>query len=190
MVGLMNLATNAGEAILVLFAQDKLGLGSVGYGLLLTGFGVGGVLGSLVATRLSRHTGTATLLVASTLLMAGAWLVFGVGSNAWVGSAMLALTGVAGMVFNVVGVSLRQAIVPDQLIGRVVSAYRMLGYGAIPIGTILGGAIGRTLGLRAPFVLGAVVLGAVGVLVLPIVNNRAIQAARIAAAAAASTSNP
>jgi hypothetical protein len=54
MVGLMNLATMAGQAILVLLAQEELGLGSAGYGL-LTGLAVGGVLGSLLATRLSRR---------------------------------------------------------------------------------------------------------------------------------------
>ncbi len=156
MVGLMNLATMAGEAILVLFAQDELGLGSVGYGLLL----------------------------AATLLMAVAWLVFGVGSNAWIGAAMLAIAGGTGVVFNVVGVSLRQAIVPDRLIGRVVSAFRTLAYGAVPAGAILGGAVARTLGLRAPFLLGAAVLAAAGLLALPVVNNRTIQAARVAAEAA------
>jgi MFS family permease len=101
---------------------------------------------------------------------------------------MLALSGLAGMVFNVVGVSLRQAIVPDRLIGRVVSAFRMLAYGAVPLGAILGGIVGRALGVRAPFLLGAALLAACGVLVLPVVNDRAVQAARVAAEAVQSTS--
>jgi hypothetical protein len=86
--------------------------------------------------------------------------------------------------------SLRQAIVPDRLIGRVVSTFRMLGYGAVPIGALLGGVVGRALGVRAPFPLGAAILTASGLLALPVVNNRSIQAARIAAAEASSTSNP
>jgi len=189
MVGLMNLAVMAGEAILVLFAQEELGLGSVGYGLLLAGFAVGGVLASLIATQLSRRVGSGTLLVAVTFVEAAAWAVFGVGSNAWVGGAMLALVGGGSTVFNVVGVSLRQAIVPDRLIGRVVSTQRMVGFGAVPVGALLGGVVGRTLGVRAPFLLGAAILTASGLLALPVVNNRAIQAARIAAEAAAQTSD-
>jgi MFS family permease len=55
LVGLMNLASMAGQAILVLFAQEQLGLGSVAYGLLLAAHGLGGVLGSLAATRLGRR---------------------------------------------------------------------------------------------------------------------------------------
>jgi MFS family permease len=186
MVGLMNLATMAGQAILVLLAQEKLGLGSAGYGLLLAGLAVGGLLGSLAATRLSRRVGTATLLVGAVMVRAGAQLVLGIASNALLAGAMLAVAGATGAIFNVVGVSLRQAIVPDPLIGRVVSAFRMLGYGAVPLGALLGGVAGRILGVRAPFLLGAAILGATGLLALPVVNNRAVRAARIAAGAAPS----
>jgi len=147
------------------------------------------VLASLIATQLSRRVGSGTLLVAVTFVEAAAWAVFGVGSNAWVGGAMLALVGGGSTVFNVVGVSLRQAIVPDRLIGRVVSTQRMVGFGAVPVGALLGGVVGRTLGVRAPFLLGAAILTASGLLALPVVNNRAIQAARIAAEAAAQTSD-
>lgn len=90
------------------------------------------------------------------------------------------MMGVVFAFWEVVTVSLRQAIVSDQLIGRVVSAYRLLGYGAIPLGAVLGGVLGRTFGLRAPFVLGAVVLAAMALLVAPVVNTRSIQAARAA----------
>jgi predicted MFS family arabinose efflux permease len=158
LVGLMNLASIAGQAILVLFAQEQLGLGSVGYGLLLAAHGLGGVLGSLVATRLGRHAGSATLLLSAVVVRAVAWLVFGAVSRAWIAAVMLGISGVTGAVFGVVGVSLRQAIVPDPLMGRVVSAFRMLGYGAVPVGAVLGGVVARTLGLRAPFLLSAAVL--------------------------------
>jgi MFS family permease len=181
LVGLMNLASMAGQAILVLFAHEQLGLGSAGYGLLLAAHGLGGVLGSLVATRLGRHAGTATLLLAAVLVRAVAWLVFGTVADAWIAGAMLGISGITGAVFGVVGVSLRQAIVPDPLMGRVVSAFRMLGYGAVPVGAILGGVAARTLGLRAPFLLGAAVLAAAALMALPAVNHRAVAAARVAA---------
>ena len=171
----------AGQAILVLFAQEQLGLGSVGYGLLLAAHGVGGILGSLTATRLGRHAGTATLLLSAVLVRAAAWLVFAVVSNAWIAGAMLVIWGITGAVFGVVGASLRQAIVPDSLMGRVVSAFRVLGYGAVPVGAILGGVVARTLGLRAPFLLGATVLVVAALTALPAVNHRAVEAARAAA---------
>jgi MFS family permease len=165
----------------VLFAQDELGLGSVGYGLLLTGHGVGGVIGALVAARLGRRAGTAALLVAAVLVRAGTQLGLGVVANAWLGGALLAAAGVTGAVFSVVGVSLRQAVVPDHLMGRVVSAFRTLAYGAVPLGAVLGGVVGRIFGVRAPFLVGAVVLAATGLLALPVVNAGTVRAARIAA---------
>jgi MFS family permease len=180
MVAMLNLTSMAGLAILVLLAQDELGLGSVGYGLLLTGHGVGGVIGALVATRLGRRAGTAALLVAAVLVRAGTQLGLGVVANAWLGGALLAAAGVTGAVFNVVGVSLRQAIVPDHLMGRVVSAFRTLAYGAVPLGAVLGGVVGRMFGVRAPFLVGAVVLAATGLLALPVVNAGTVRAARIA----------
>jgi Na+/melibiose symporter-like transporter len=53
----VNIVLTGSDAILVLFAQERLGLGSVGFGLLLTGSAVGGVAGSVVAPRLSRRLG-------------------------------------------------------------------------------------------------------------------------------------
>ena len=146
--------------------------------MLLAGHGVGGVLGSLAATRLARHAGTATLLISTVLVRAAASLVLGTVSDAWIAGAMLGISGITGAVFGVVGVSLRQAIVPDPLMGRVVGAFRVLGYGAVPVGAILGGVVARTLGLRAPFLLSAAILVVAALVALPVVNNRAVEAAR------------
>jgi hypothetical protein len=52
------------------------------------------------------------------------------------------------------------------------------------VGALLGGVLGRTLGLRAPFVFGAVILAAMALLALPAVNTRSVEAARIQATAA------
>jgi MFS family permease len=182
MVALMNLSLMAGEAIMVLFAQDVLGLPNIGYGLLLTSYAGGGVLGSALAARLGSVVGTGSLLVAMALVDACSWLGFGLNSNRWTAGALLVVNSTAGMVFNVVGVSLRQSLVPDPLIGRVVAAYRTLGYGAIPVGTLLGGVLGTTLGLRAPYLLGGVLIAVTGLLALPAVNDRTVAAARLLAA--------
>jgi MFS family permease len=181
LVALMNLSFMAGEAIMVLFAQDVLGLTNLGYGLLLTGYAVGGVLGSVLAARIGRRVGTGTLLVATALVGAASWLGFGVNSVAWVGGALLVVNSTCAMVFNVVGVSLRQGLVPDHLIGRVVAAYRTLGYGAIPLGALLGGVIGKTLGLRAPYLFGGALVAVAALASVPVVNDRSVQAARDAA---------
>jgi predicted MFS family arabinose efflux permease len=67
----------------------------------------------------------------------------------------------------------------------VISAFRLVGFGPAPVGALLGGVLGRTLGLRAPFVFGAVVLAIVALLALRAVNTRSVEAARLRAHTAA-----
>lgn len=187
MDGATNLALTAGDAILVLFAQQRLGLGSVGYGLLLAGYAVGGTLGSLLAVRVGRLVGTGTIIVGGVLVAAAMSLGIGLASSAWTVGALLAVEGLALTIDNVMGASLRQAIVPDALMGRVVATSWLITLGIMPLGGVLGGVLGRTLGLRAPFLLGAAVLAVTALLALPLVNNRTVHAARVAAGVAPST---
>jgi hypothetical protein len=101
----------ATQAIFVLFAQDVLGLGSFGYGVLLT-------------------------------------------------------------------VSFRQAVVPEDIFGRVNSVYRFLGWGGLSVGALLGGFLARSFGLTARFWFAADTLVIMFLLTLPLVNNRTVAEAR------------
>jgi MFS family permease len=69
--------------------------------------------------------------------------------------------------WNVVTISLRQQIVPAELFGRVNSAYRMIGWGLLPVGAITGGFVADAFGLRAPYLLGGIVMGIAAVAALP-----------------------
>ena len=77
-------------------------------------------------------------------------------------------SGRSASAWNVVTVSLRQAIVPDALLGRVNSAYRLLGWGTMPIGALLGGFLADAFGLRAPFVIGGVIPIVMGLAMIPL----------------------
>jgi MFS family permease len=181
MVSIVNLLASGGGAVMVLFAQEKLGLDAVGFGLLFSGSAVGGVLGSLVAARAARVVGTARVTVWTMVLSALAYLVFGLSSDPWLAGAMFGLVGFFTVVFNVILGSLRQALTPDHLLGRVISAFRLFGYGSVPLGSLLGGLLARSFGLRAPFVVAGVVIPVVAVLCLPAINPRTIAQARSAA---------
>lgn len=181
--GIANLALTAMDAILVLFAQEHLGLDSVGYGLLLASYAIGGSLASLAAVRVGRLLGAGTVIEATILVGAIMSLGIGLTSSPLVAGGLLAIEGAAFTIHNVVGVSLRQAIVPDALMGRVVATSMLVNFGTIPIGGVLGGVTARALGLRSPFLLGAAVLVVAVLLTLPAINNRTVHAARIAAAA-------
>lgn len=73
---------------------------------------------------------------------------------------------------------MRQSIIPDELFGRVNSVYRFVGWGALPIGALVGGLLADNFGLRAPFVLGAVGNVVLALVIAPVVSNRAIAQAR------------
>ena len=182
-LGVLNLAFTAAMATFVLYALDVLHVSKVGYGVLLTTGAIGGLVGTAVVTRLSKRLGPGTLLTCSVLLMAACTLAPGIWPRVGVVVASLVVTGATDVGWNVVTVSLRQSIVPDHLLGRVNSAYRLLGWGTMPIGAALGGLIATNFGLRAPFLIGGVVTLGLAVVLAPIVRTGAIEAARAEAAA-------
>lgn len=180
MLGAMTLVHTAAVAILVLFASDVLGLDELGYGLLFSAAAVGGLVGSAVATRVARRLGAGAALVLCILVSGGSLLATGLTSSPVVVGAMFVLYGLSAVIWNVITVSLRQAIVPDRLLGRVNSAYRLLGWGPMALGALVGGALAGALGLRAPFLIGGGALLALGLTAIPLLGGGAVAAARAA----------
>jgi MFS family permease len=86
----VNIAWTGSDAIMVLFAQEVLGLGSVGFGLLLTGSAVGGVAGSVVAPRLSRRLGPVPVMTGGFIVAGIASVGIGLTHNPWVAGGLLA----------------------------------------------------------------------------------------------------
>jgi MFS family permease len=153
-VGPMNLASMAIIGILVLYAvaPGPLGLDAVGFGLLTTAAGSGWILGTLLASRLERLFGRANLFTACIGGLLVQDLVYIVIPNAVVIGVVLVATGTVGGAFNVVFGSLRQRIVPNEILGRVMASFRIISWGTLPVGALLGGLIGQTFGLVAVFI--------------------------------------
>ena len=118
-------------------------------------------------------------------------LAIGLTSQGWLAWAMLGLASLSAVIWNVITVSLRQEIIPDELLGRVNSVYRFFGWGMIPIGTFLGGVLvavtedtlGRETGLRVPFLVASALQAVLLIYALPRLSSAKIAAAREAAAA-------
>jgi MFS family permease len=178
MLGAGNLTFSATYSILVLFADEVLNLSSVGYGLLMTTGGIGGVLGSLFAERIGYLFGTGRTLFLTMLLQGPVFAAIALSGNPFVVGAMIALLGVAAFMWNVLTFALRQVLVPDELLGRVTSCYRLLGVGSGAFGALIGGLLARELGLAAPFWFAAAVMAVVAVASLPFVNNRTVEEVR------------
>lgn len=182
MLGAGNLTFSATFSVLVLFAQDVLNLGSVGYGVLLTAGGVGGFFGSLLAERIGGWLGTGRALFSAVLLQGPTFAVIALSGNPFVVGAMVAVDGLTAFAWNVLTFALRQALIPDALLGRVTSVYRLIGVGSGAIGALIGGLLARELGLTAPFWFSAAVMAVVAFASLPFVNNRTVAEARAGSA--------
>ena len=178
MLGLASVAYMMTFSILVLFARDVLGLGETGYGVLLAFSAVGGLAGSAIASRLVRWLGAGRTIFVSLLIGAGSYVGIASSNNPLFVGVMLALYIFYAVVWNVVTVSLRQAIAPDRMLGRVSSAYRLFGLIGLAFGALLGGFLASGFGLTAPFWAGAVLLALMALLALPFVNNKTISEAR------------
>lgn len=169
MLGLLNAFNVMALTMLTLFSQEILGLNAWQYGMLITAEAAGGVMGGLVCPRVVARIGRrASLLLALPLIAAG-WGVVGLTSNVWIAGLALFAGMFAGLLWNVVTVSYRQRLIPDELLGRVNSLYRFFGWGMIPFGALAGGWIvslaepdmGRELGLRLPFLIAAAGIGVI-----------------------------
>ena len=150
-------------AVLILFATRELSLsaGAIGFAFALGGLGC--VLASALAQRLSAKYGVGPMLVNGLILTAIGWQAFGLtGGPPWM--ATLAL-GVAMLVFDfgtilwgINYLALRQAITPDRLLGRMTATMRFFGVASAPLGSLVGGALATAVGLR-PTLLTVGVLG-------------------------------
>jgi MFS family permease len=181
MLGVWNLLTTAAGAVFVLFATEDLHMPTAGYGLLFSAGAVGSIVGSVFATRIIRGVGPGRALLTAVVVSGLSYFVVALTSNAYLVGVMGAIGSMVAIVWNVITVSLRQAIIPDELLGRVNSVYRFLGWGMMPIGAALGGVIASAFGLRATYWIGGAVLLAMASATFRIVNDRAIAEARTAA---------
>jgi MFS family permease len=155
MLGTTNLAFMAHFSVFVLFATGPMGLSKASYGLVLSSSALGGVAGSVLGPRLERTIGRARCLFGAIVLFGASLSVPAITTNVAANVAAFIVASFGSVVWNVITVSLRQRITPDHLLGRMNSAYRMLGWGTMPIGAALGGAIAEWASLRTTFVVAA-----------------------------------
>lgn len=160
-----NLASGVSLAVLVLFLVRDLALPASLVGLLLAATGVGAVAGALTAGIWTRRLGQARTIVLALAVTAPFALLVpaaGPGPLLALAAAGLFAEGYGAVVYNVAQVSFRQAVCPDRLLGRMNAGVRFLVWGTIPLGGLLGGALGGWIGPRA-----TLVVAAAGILLAP-----------------------
>jgi MFS family permease len=181
LLAVMNGTASMALATYALYAVGEgsiLGLGAIGFSLLLTAGSAGSLIATLVADRMVLAYGRGPVLWTTLIAAVAVPVAIGLTSSVAVVAIAFVTFGFTGVVWNVVTVSLRQTIIPTQLLGRVNSVYRFLGWGAMPVGAAIGGVVAGAFGLRAPWLLAAAICAIALVPAVPVVRSSVIEAAR------------
>jgi MFS family permease len=175
--GISNLFSTITTTLLVLFALRTLGLHQSTLGLVLSAGAVGGVVGALTGAPFARWVGEGRAIPLSMLLI----LPFSVLTPLAVLGApalLLALScfgfGWGSVAYNITQVSFRQRLCPPALLGRMNASVRFLVFGTMPLGGLLGGALGSWLGIVPALwiAVGGQVLAALPVTLSPLIGMR------------------
>ena len=137
----INFWGTATGAVLILLLTDQYGLDPIGYGIVLSIGAIGGIVGALLSARIIRLIGPGTVLALVGFVEAINFAALGTFTIPLIATAALGLGAFMATSSQVVVSSLRQAAIPDHILGRVTSAYRLIVLGVVPLGAATGGVI-------------------------------------------------
>jgi predicted MFS family arabinose efflux permease len=154
--GINNIAFFATIGPLVLFASERLGLGPIGYGWLLSIAAIGGVAGTFSVKPLQQRYSSASLLHSFLIVEGFVDLCFVFIRSPLLAYIFIFILWFEATAWTVVVTSLRQQEVPGQLLGRVNSTFSLFRNGGFAIGALTGGLIAHAFGITTPFLFGSI----------------------------------
>jgi len=189
-LGCFNLYSSIPNAIQIFYAQEVLHTSVFIFAILGTAGAVGGILGGMLGPKVAKRLGDGKSLALALAGIPIATLILGLTSSWQIAWIVFAAETFCSMLWNLITVSLRQSIIPGDLMGRVNSVYRMFAWGTIPIATLLGGAIvsigehfySREIALRSTFIIAFVLGSVLFAFAAPRLTSAKIAAAREAGA--------
>jgi MFS family permease len=146
-----NVTFGAAWAVLVLYAQERLQMSDVGFGLLTTAMAVGGIIGTTMYGRLERRFSLADIMRVGLLIETGTHLVLALTTVPAVALLTFVVFGAHAFVWGTTATAVRQRAVPDELLGRVTGVYHVGVMAGIVVGTPIGGWLAQQYGITAPF---------------------------------------
>lgn len=155
-------------AVFVPYAVRHLGLTAAGVGAVLTMYGVGMVIGALLATRVMQRIAFGTVVGLGPVTGFVAALVMALTvplPSPWLAALSFFLLGVGPILWVISTTTLRQSVTPPRLLGRV-SAINIMSYGARPLGSALGAIVGGLWSAEACLYLAAAVFGLQALVIL------------------------
>ncbi|NUT33076.1 MAG: MFS transporter [Hamadaea sp.] len=148
---MFNITFGAAWSVLVLYAQQRLGLGEVGFGLLTTISAIGGLLGTMSYGRITNRVSLGNLMRIGLIIETLTHLALAVATSAWVACAIFFVFGAHAFIWGTTSMTVRQRAVPSRLQGRVNSLNMISVYGGLVVGSAFGGVLATHWGVTAPF---------------------------------------
>lgn len=154
---MINLSALTMNPAMVYRLQTEMGLDSSMAGIVMSGWGVGTVIGSVIAAKyLKRYRIGVIMFLSLSLQIITPFLVTIVKQTA-VMTIAYTIYGFAIVIWNVQSLSLRQSLIPSELLGRAGSTIRFLVFATIPVGMIIGGTLSQYFGAVAAFLFSGIV---------------------------------
>jgi predicted MFS family arabinose efflux permease len=148
---IFNVTFGAAWSVLVLYAQQRLGLGPVGFGLMMTVSAAGGLVGTGLYGWITRRVSLGNVMRAGLIIETLTHLALAVTTSPWVAAAIFFAFGAHAFIWGTTSMTVRQRAVPDHLQGRVTSVNTICVYGGLVIGSAIGGVLASRAGVTAPF---------------------------------------
>ena len=164
MFSFVGAALNSTQVILM---TERFGLSDVGFGLILSVDAIVAVITSFFVTGLIRRTSHGFSQQVSVVCFATASLLLGLTTTAAIAFVAVAINGIADPTWNVVSATVRQRLVPDEVFGRMMTAYLFIAWGMRPVGAFLGGVLAEIAGPQWVMIVAACVVGSLLVTARP-----------------------
>lgn len=166
MVAIMSIFGFSYSVLMPAYAVDVLRVGEAGLGALTAAVGIGALIGSLAVASLTRSRHKGWQLTFGSFLFPISLIGFALSRSFTVSLIALVFVGFGFIMQNTTGNTLVQALVPDELRGRVMSVYSLMFMGMMPIGSLLAGTLAQAYGTTLTIIFGAIITLAVSFLIL------------------------
>jgi MFS family permease len=148
---IFNLTFGAAWSVLVLYAQQRLGLGAIGFGLLTTISAVGGLLGTALYGWITRRVSLGNVMRIGLVLETFTHLGLALTTSPWVASGIFFVFGAHAFIWGTTSLTIRQRAVPTHLQGRVSSLNTISVFGGLVVGSAMGGLLATHYTVTTPF---------------------------------------
>jgi MFS family permease len=156
--GISNFFGSMYFAVLLVYAVRVLHFSAFELGAMFAVGSCGAIVGALLANRIQQRIGVGPTILWASVAFCVPGLIFATAPHSGALPLFMlaqAIIGFGGVAYNITQVSLRQAITPERLQGRMNAAMRWIIWGGIPLGALLGGTIGQWVGLKTALWVGA-----------------------------------